>query len=415
MKLLVLTGYWPSPGNPISGIFVQQQVAALSALNIEVQVIAPRPALRRMWNRPEFDRYQGVPIHSPTYACLPSRMLPPAAVLGFNAVSCRRSVLSVASHLAVDFRPDIVHAHGVRYAGMLIPHLRQLFGCKVVWTLHGVDPYLQRHASTYSTRGMLERAVAATDCITVVGQTLAPYAERLGMDAAALRVVPNGTEVPIQSPMTKTIRERHAGKRILLSVSNLHRDKGIHLNLQALAALNHSDTIYLIIGDGLERAALERQACALGLRERVCFLGRLPHPETMAHMAACDVFCLPSRLEAFGIVFIEAMIRGKPVIGCEDTGAAEIISAGLDGFLVRKDDPGQLTALLGSLLEDHVLRQRLGRAAKMKAARFTWAANAAAYLSLYRELLQDEDVAEFVRAERSNLKANNNDSPAYSR
>jgi glycosyltransferase involved in cell wall biosynthesis len=412
LRLLVLTSYWPSAAHPVSGVFVQQQLAALSALGVDVQIIAPRPAPRRLWKRPVYADHAGIPVHSPAYFCLPSLESAPATVLGFNARSCERAVARAARLVRETFRPDVVHVHGVRYTGMLIPYIKPWFDCKVLWTLHGVDPYLQRHLDARPARRLLERAARMADCTTVVGRTLTPYAERLGVDVATLRVVPNGTEVPVRSTSSQALRERYAGKRILLSVSNLDRDKGVHLNLQALARLDDDGVVYLVIGDGPERKALERETSTLGLQQRVRFLGRLPHPETMAYMDACDVFCLPSRREAFGIVYIEAMIRGKPTIGCAGTGAAEIITPGIDGYLVREDDGAQLAALLGTLFRDAGLRHTLGEAAAVKASRFTWQANAAAYLSLYDALVQGSEVARAVATEDSNLMASQSDRPA---
>ena len=143
---------------------------------------------------------------------------------------------------------------------------------------------------------------------------------------------------------------------------------------------------YTVVGDGPERSRLEDLARRLGIADRVTFAGRLEHHEVVREVARADIFCLPSWREAFGVVYVEAMACGKPVIGCRSQGAEDIISPGQDGILVEPRDVASLASALGQLLEDPELRQRMGEAARRRSRAFSWDRTAEIYLDLYRSV-----------------------------
>src|SRR5690606_21514274 len=193
----------------------------------------------------------------------------------------------------------------------------------------------------------------------------------------------NGTVLP--EPRSLPGRQAR-GTCSILSISNLLPLKGIADNLRALAILagEHGvrDWSYTIIGDGPQRAELQELARTLGLLDRVHFRGRLSYEETMEELARCDIFSLPSWGDAFGIVYLEAMARGKPAIGCRGSGAQEIVTDRRDGILVPAKDPRALARELKRLIEEPELRHSLGTAALRTAERFTWEANARRVLDL---------------------------------
>jgi glycosyltransferase involved in cell wall biosynthesis len=174
---------------------------------------------------------------------------------------------------------------------------------------------------------------------------------------------------------------------VVLSVSNLDKLKGIDLNLKALAQVRREypalDWEYQIIGDGAERKSLERLAKDLAIADRVIFRGRLSHADTLTEIANCDIFSLPSWGENFGIVYLEAMGRGRPVIGCRGWGAAEMVRDGIDGVLVEPRDQVSLQAALAKLLIDPNASKSLGMAAGDRARGFSWGQNVQRYLDLF--------------------------------
>jgi glycosyltransferase involved in cell wall biosynthesis len=147
----------------------------------------------------------------------------------------------------------------------------------------------------------------------------------------------------------------------LLSVTRLdprEREKGITSCLEALAGLP-PELRYVIAGDGPDRGFLERCADRLGIRERVVFAGRVDDARLAALYRDCLAFVLPSAQEGFGIVFLEAMYFGAPVVAAAEKGALDVVRHGQNGLLVRFGDVAGLTEAIGRLLADPALRERL--------------------------------------------------------
>jgi phosphatidylinositol alpha-1,6-mannosyltransferase len=159
------------------------------------------------------------------------------------------------------------------------------------------------------------------------------------------------------------------GSPILLTVARLdtsERYKGIDTVIQTLPRVLTTlpDTQYIIVGNGDDRARLEALAQAVGAAEHVFFAGVQGSDELIKYYEVCDVFVMPSRAEGFGIVFLEAMAFGKPVIGCNCGGTLDVIRDGVFGFLVRYGDIPGLASRILSLLQNESLRQQMGQAGR---------------------------------------------------
>jgi len=159
--------------------------------------------------------------------------------------------------------------------------------------------------------------------------------------------------------------------RILLTVARLaasERYKGVDMVIQALPKVLRvvPNIYYVVVGDGDDRPRLERFAAEIGVQKRVLFMGRVASDELKAYYAACDVFVMPSQGEGFGIVFLEAMSFGKPVIGGNHGGTPDIVIDGATGFLVGYGDIDALADRLIRLLQDEKLRKHMGEAARRR-------------------------------------------------
>ena len=139
------------------------------------------------------------------------------------------------------------------------------------------------------------------------------------------------------------------------AVGRLVPEKGFDTVLRALAML--PDATLVLVGDGPERLSLERLSTDLGLRGRVTFAGRVDPPWTSRWRF--DVLAMPSRTEAFGLVAVEALLAGIPVVGSRVGGLCEVLTDGETGLLVPVDDPTALAAAIGKLQADPSLRSRL--------------------------------------------------------
>jgi glycosyltransferase involved in cell wall biosynthesis len=186
------------------------------------------------------------------------------------------------------------------------------------------------------------------------------------------------------------LASKYANNRIVLSVSHLIKRKGINVNLGAIAELKrkYPDLKYLVIGDGPERTFLARLAHDLEIEPQVEFLGQMPHGKAMEYMAISEVFSLPSWDEAFGVVYLEAAMHGKPVIACKGEGIADVIENNVTGLLVKPKDVASLAKAIDSLLENPQRAHQMGeRARALVLGSYTWVMNAKRYMEIYRELV----------------------------
>jgi glycosyltransferase involved in cell wall biosynthesis len=147
---------------------------------------------------------------------------------------------------------------------------------------------------------------------------------------------------------------------------------------------------YIIVGDGPERSKLQAQAERLGINKFVHFMGVRPHNDVANYFAACDIFVLPSWIETFGAVYIEALGFGKPIIGCVGAGGPEDLKALGDCVeLVKPKDVPSLVDAIRRLIDDPAKRERMGRIGREIVRQyFTWERNAAATIEIYRNLVE---------------------------
>ncbi len=168
-----------------------------------------------------------------------------------------------------------------------------------------------------------------------------------------------------------------ADAKLVLSLGRLIRRKGFDRVLEAAAALKAKwpALVCLIAGDGPERPALEAQAKALGIADRVRFLPARSDDDKWTAYALSEFFVMPNRTlggsdwEGFGIVYIEAALAGRPSIGGDNGGVRDAIVDGMTGFVVPSDPAGLLEDKMNELLSDERKRTEMGRAARERALR----------------------------------------------
>jgi len=186
-----------------------------------------------------------------------------------------------------------------------------------------------------------------------------------------------------------------AGTVRLLFVGRLERRKGIDVLLEIVPRLlaRYPQLHVDIAGDDTlsgpdgrpYRAIFESSAAISAPRTRVVFHGVVADDRLRGLYRACDLFVAPSRFESFGLILVEAMIFGKPVVACRAGGMVEVVADGETGLLADPGDPASLEKCLERLIEDADLRERMGRAGRRRyEARFTperMARDVAAFLS----------------------------------
>jgi rhamnosyl/mannosyltransferase len=187
---------------------------------------------------------------------------------------------------------------------------------------------------------------------------------------------------------------REYGDRLILAVGRLVYYKGFE-NL--IAAMRDVNARLLLAGDGPLREKLQRLASESGAGGKVVFLGEIQNDEIAPYYHAASVFVLPSvaRSEAFGIVQIEAMAAGKPVVNtCLDSGVPFVSLDQVTGLSVPPGDTCALAAAINRLLDDDALRSRFGDAARARAeSEFSVEIMKGRILSLYRQVLGNQAVS----------------------
>lgn len=387
-SIVVITGYWPSETNSISGIFVVQHVSSLCRAGYKVNVVVGR-SITKYNDRPLSLKDLGLARENINLYIFPVIRFPEniskfkflfmlnIRLIGFSLSNVLRRVE------LENGAPIACIVHGLRYYVLSMSKKPIFEKVPIIAVVHGVDPFIWENLDL--VKPYLKRALPQIDKVIIVGSPLSKYAMRIGIDPAKTFIVHNGTDVPNDENSHK--RENSSDRIIkVVSVSNLVALKGIDDNLKALHFVKmrdgRLDWQYRIVGDGPERERLASLVDKLDLTSQVRFLGRLPYAQTMEEIAGADVFSLPSWGDAFGIVYLEAMARMKPTIGCVGSGAAEIITDGIDGILVPMHSADALSFALKRLFESQDLREKLGREAMKTAERFSWDANAKKILEL---------------------------------
>jgi glycosyltransferase involved in cell wall biosynthesis len=247
-------------------------------------------------------------------------------------------------------RPDLIHAHNAWLAGT----------AALVLSRSERLPYCLTEHSTYYSRGLiperlyprLREVYAQAGCNLVVSPSLGALLSGMGLLPTGHRVMPNLLDPYFEA--AALVAPAPQPPVSFLNVAELTEKKGQDILLRAFAAAFGGDaTARLVIaGEGALDEELRRLTETLGIGGRVSFPGRLTRPQVLEAMRACHVFVLPSRVETFGVVVIEAQACGRPVVATVCGGPEDIVTEA-DGVLVP---PGDVEALAEALLS---VRRRL--------------------------------------------------------
>jgi phosphatidylinositol alpha-1,6-mannosyltransferase len=290
----------------------------------------------------------------------------------------------------------VVHCARALPEGLAALLVRRLYGGPpyLCWT-HGEE--LNYAATSRELSFLLARVHAGAAAVLANCHTTAAGLRSIGVPAERLHVVHPGVDVArFAAGRGRRVRLRFApsGELLLLTVGRLQRRKGHDVALQAVARLRASTPglRYVIVGDGEERARLERIIAQERLADIVTLLGAVPDDELPDYFAAADIFVHPNRndggdVEGFGIVFLEAAAAGIPTIGGRSGGVPEAIEDRVTGLLVDGADPAAVAAGIRTLAESEPLRRRLGDAGRARVCdRFTWERAAGAVAAIHRAI-----------------------------
>ena len=205
-------------------------------------------------------------------------------------------------------------------------------------------------------------------------------------------ITPNGIDIEHFSPNVSPIDEFCDGKLNILFVGRLEKRKGLNYLLEAYKQVKREipNSRLIAVGPGTRlRKKYERQVKHSGLQD-VVFIGYASYDELPRYYKTADIFCSPATgRESFGIVLLEAMALGKPVVASNIEGYANVITHGVDGLLVPPKDTRLLAQALISLMTDESRRQQMGANGILKAKKYSWEHIAQRILNYYMRLLSE--------------------------
>lgn len=344
MRLAIVCPYaWDVPGGVQT--HVRALAAALRGRGHEVWVVAPR--LSRSAAGEDQVVFAGRCVKVPANGSIAPIAFGPAA---------RRHVNDALGSI----RPDVVHLHeplapSISFLALLGTNL------PAVGTFHASA---SRSAGYAAAKPVLERAIRRLTVRTVVSEAARDLVARYF--PGTYELTPNGIDL---GPFKRGATERVVPEPSLLFLNRIERRKGLEVLIQAMTRLRDTKATLVVAGSGPDERKLRRLAAALGVD--AVWLGRVEHDRVPAVYAGCDVYCAPALGgESFGIVLLEAMAAGTPVV-CSDLAAFQAVVSDA-GLITAAGNAGDLADGLRQLLTRPDLRAELASRGLRRAEEFSW-------------------------------------------
>lgn len=337
--------------------FVKAQVDHLNAFFNKIYVISPTPYFPKFLSKlkifrtlfHDFSRlrnysYDNVDVFYPKYFTLPLEFLR-VRNGDFAAQVTQKCIVKNKLNF------NLIHAHFIWSSGQVAAKLKERYGTKIIITGHGFDVYSLPFKSNFWRQSTLEILNKADSLITV-SESNSKYIRKLGFEGE-VEVIPNGVSLenfyPVDKKKAREALDLPNEKNIILAVGNLVEVKNHKTLIKAVVELHKRQTnvqLY-IIGKGDLETKLRQQINHHNASEYIKLLGASPHSEIPLWMNAANVFALPSYSESFGIVSVEALACGCPVVSTRNGGSEEIIISDDYGFLVENpEDTNEMSSLL---------------------------------------------------------------------
>jgi glycosyltransferase involved in cell wall biosynthesis len=281
---------------------------------------------------------------------------------------------------------DLIHAHWTLSGGAALWG-RALHRKPVLVTVQGSDIFqmAKSKAGAWFTRSVLN----GSDQVTALSHALKDAAVQAGAKPEKIAIVPNGVDIQRFTPPAEDERGQSSEPPIILFTGFLIKRKGVRYLLEALALLPPNLLPYraVIVGEGPEEDALRQQVATLGLGGRVEFAGFQPQAVVSEWMRQARLFVLPSLEEGQGVVLLEALASGTPVVASDVDGMRDVVIPEV-GYRVAAADPAALAAALEQLLRsDAATWQRMSQAARARAVQvYDWDKIAARFVAIYEQM-----------------------------
>jgi D-inositol-3-phosphate glycosyltransferase len=309
---------------------------------------------------------------------------------------------------------DLIHSH-YWMSGIAAIQLKNMWGIPIVNMFHTLGVMKNRVAQSpeevegeYRIEGEREVLKAADK---IIAATTAEYAQLLWLyqaDVNKIMVIPPGVDICKFYPIPADEAKEYIGVppcgRMLLFVGRIEPLKGLDVLIEAISIMRQGDVwkenpfCLAIIGgepdesdeqDNIEMSRIKALSENFGLQDFVTFLGKRSQDSLPYYYSAAEAVVVPSQYESFGMVALEAMACGTPVVASHIGGLAYLVQDGITGFTVPVDDPVELANRLSSLIQDPNLRDRMGKQAVQVAQDYAWDKIASKLVAVYDGLLNN--------------------------
>ena len=267
---------------------------------------------------------------------------------------------------------DIIHLHEP-FMPMLCSAVLRFSETTNIGTFHACDGSPGYNLGWPISRLMLNKRRRKLDGQIAVSEPARRFASKYV--PGDYNIIPNGIDIEHFSPDVTPIEEFGDGKLNILFLGRLERRKGLNYLLKAYQQVKQEipNSRLIVVGPGTRlRRKYEKWVKRSGLTD-VVFIGYAPFAELPRYYQTADVYCAPATSrESFGIVLLEAMAVGKPVVASRIDGYASVLTHGEEGLLVPPKDSRGLAQALLSVLGDEKLRQRMGAKGRLTAEKYSW-------------------------------------------
>jgi D-inositol-3-phosphate glycosyltransferase len=312
-----------------------------------------------------------------------------------------------------DVTYDLIHSH-YWMSGLVAEELTNSWGnIPIIQMFHTLGHMKNRVALAPAERVPPERLLGESHVMTIankiIAATPAEYAQLhwlYGADMNKVVTIPPGVALDRFSPIPRAIAKEQVGledrHKNILFAGRIEPLKGIETLLRAIALIQglapeiiEDVSVTIIGGDSWgerpdqEMARLQEIRTELGVIDIVTFMAAKAQEELPEYYAAAEMVVMPSHYESFGMVALEAMAMGTPVVASEVGGLAFLIQDGVNGFLVPSRDPEALAERIFTLLNDENCQRQLGQQAALIAKKYDWALIVERMLNVYQDVLQE--------------------------
>ncbi|MDP2873633.1 MAG: glycosyltransferase [Bacillota bacterium] len=305
---------------------------------------------------------------------LPSMPLPAYPKLRLIAPLTRRLIKQL-----LDLRPSVVHAHSPFAAGLLGLYIARAAECPAVFTCHSIYEEYTRYLPALSqplkavVRKYLVHYCGYCQLILAPSPHMRDFLIDTGV-SGNLEVLPTGVDSGVAHPPAR--RGGRSGKAFVIAlVGRLAKEKNMDLALLTMFHLAQGNGKerdrwrLLIVGDGPESERLHNLAVELGIKSLVTFLGEVPREQVFHNLRLADCLIFTSTIETQGLVMLEAMSMGLPVVAADSPAATALLNNGCEGF-IAPPEPEEMARAISRLAADRPMAARMGAAAATRSREY---------------------------------------------